>query len=105
MKITLDANPADAPCCIKVCTEDGRSLLIQTDLDYPDTASAFGFSVGNVVNADNPGCMHMSTDGTVDCPECGLSAGTFIAAARTWLDAHDGAKADDPGYFPVEVSP
>jgi hypothetical protein len=26
MKITLDSNPSDAPCCVKLIAEDGRDL-------------------------------------------------------------------------------
>jgi hypothetical protein len=44
-------------------------------------------------------CEHRGTDGTVDCPECGLTASAFISAAGDWLDENDGATAIDPGYF------
>ena len=44
-------------------------------------------------------CQHDGTDGTVDCHECGVTAGEFISAARDWLDNNDGATAEDPGYF------
>lgn len=48
MKITLDANPSDAPCCVKIEAEDGRSRLIQTDWDYPAVASVFGWDKNKV---------------------------------------------------------
>lgn len=44
-------------------------------------------------------CHHDSTDGTIDCPECGVSASAFIQAAREFLDDNDGAQAEDPGLF------
>jgi hypothetical protein len=45
------------------------------------------------------GCIHDGTDGTIDCPNCIMKASQFIAAAYSWLIDHDGATADDPGYF------
>jgi hypothetical protein len=44
-------------------------------------------------------CAHEKTDGTVDCPDCGVSKSDFIIAARNWLDENGGATVDDPGYF------
>lgn len=182
MNITLDSNPSDAPCCLKLIADDGRDILIQTDWDYPGVASTFGWSISEV-QPDNPiasfnrfelpmpkecasdchhqgacdedvaywakkldrpdsitpellkselkeygawneeeltdddqnwhrliwiaagnlqeekPCDHSKTDGTIDCPDCGLSAHTFIQSARQWLDDNDGAEAEDPGYF------
>lgn len=43
MKIKLDANPSNAPCCIRIESEDGRDRLIQTDWDWPSIASTFGW--------------------------------------------------------------
>ncbi len=183
MQITLNANPDDAPCCIAIESKDHEQrLLIQTDWDYPGTASTFGWdkadcqpdlrtayfnrfsldltaecvadcshsgqcdddvaywaskldrppeitptalaaelkeygswddqelsddaqnwrrliwlAAGNI--QDDKGCKHEGTDGTIDCPECGLKAGEFIAHARKWMDDNDGATAEDPGYF------
>lgn len=181
MKITLDSNPSDAPCCLKIVAENGKDLLIQTDFDWPGVASTFGWDISEVQaenrtayfdrfclempqgaiedcshqgkcdedvaywakeierpaeitpeklaaelkeygawdaeeladddqnwhrliwiaagNLKEDKCKHRSTDGTVDCPECGLSAHAFIQAAREWLDDNDGAEAEDPGYF------
>ena len=104
MKITLDANPDDAPCCIKIIAENGEDRLIQTDWDYPGIASSFGWSIRDVqpnglhFNPDNP-CEHSHTDGTVACPDCGKSASEFISEARQWIDDHDGETVEDPGYF------
>jgi hypothetical protein len=44
-------------------------------------------------------CGHNGTDGTIDCPQCGLSAGDFIRAAHTFLIENDGAEIVDPGYL------
>jgi hypothetical protein len=43
-------------------------------------------------------CDHDDTDGTIDC-DCGMNAMKFINDAQKWLDDHEGAVADDPGYF------
>ena len=123
-----------APCCPGeiLNDDDNRSILIQTDWDYPSVASSFGWSLRQLQKCptcgklhkdvlvrgghecwdcddcdENPDgytigintCEHDGTDGTVDCPNCGLTAGDFISAAREWLEDHDGATADDPGYF------
>lgn len=183
MTITLNANPSDAPCCLKIEAEDGRDMLVQTDYYWPAIASVFGWDKSELRAkiqtasfnrfsfdmpleavedcshsgacdsdvehwakeierpseitpellaselkecgawnadelADDPAnwrriiwlaagnlkddpCKHDGTDGTVSCPECGLSASEFIEAARQWLGDNDGAEAEDPGYFEV----
>lgn len=101
MQITLIANPPDAPCCVKIESEDGQSRLIQTDYDFPGVANTFGWSIQSVqwpVEDSDP-CEHSGTDGTVPCPKCGMPASKFIRAARQWIDDHDGITAEDPGYF------
>lgn len=99
MGITWDTD-ANAPGCAGriVNDNDGRDILVQTDWDYPGTASTFGWNMGDVRNKNGP-CDHRGTDGTVDCPDCGVTASEFIAAAGAWLSENDGATADDPGYF------
>ena len=118
----------NAPGCPgEIVSDDGRTLLIQTDWDYPGTAGSFGWSIQCVRRC--PHCEHVDTlpagdqlistdakmtcakcgeeyslcehngDGTVPCKACGLSQSDFIAAAYDWLCANDGATADDPGYF------
>ena len=67
--------------------DDGRTVLIQTDWDYPGVASVFGWSP----------CPCGKTDGTVDCPH--RTASEMIAEASQFLDAHIGETAEDPGYF------
>lgn len=92
----------NAPCCPgEIVNEDGRTVLIQTDTDFPGVASSFGWSM-RTVQPDGPrthDCRHSGTDGTVNCPECGVTATEFISAAREYLANCDGATADDPGYF------
>lgn len=122
MKITLDSNPSDAPCCVKIVADNGQDRLIQTDWDYPSVASIFGFRLASVQKCDECGylsfeltnqvvkycrrckknvghiCSHDSTDGTVDC-RCGVTVSAFINTAKDWMRDNDGAQAEDPGYF------
>lgn len=119
--LTLDAHPSDAPCCVKLESEDGKSVLLQTDWDWPAVAGLFGFPLRSVQKCDCCGkissslhntvvkycrhcetnvghvCEHSGTDGTVDCA-CGVMAGDFISAAREWIDEHDGETCENPGY-------
>jgi hypothetical protein len=81
-----------------ITADDGRDILVQLDWDYPGIAGTFGWS--SVLADPNNPCDHYGTDGTITCPDCGTTAGTFIASAADYLDAHDGATAEDPGYFP-----
>jgi hypothetical protein len=67
----------------------------------PAVARAFGWNMQGVQQpfvTPKP-CDHSCTDGTIDCPDCGITVAQFISEARCWLDDHDGATADDPGYF------
>lgn len=122
MQITLDSNPSDAPCCIKIIADNGQDRLIQTDWDWPGIASTFGFTLRSVQKCDECGkistglhnqvvkfckhcrknvgsmCHHEMTDGTIDCA-CGVTAHDFIQSAGQYLDDNDGAQAEDPGYF------
>jgi hypothetical protein len=79
----------------------GRSVLVQTDWDYPGVAQSFGWDMRETQQADRVDrpCQHDGTDGTVPCPDCGLTQTDFISAAYDWLRQQDGAKAEDPGYF------
>lgn len=100
-KLTLDANPADAPGCVKLTDDAGRSVLFQTDCDWPAVAGLFGWSTNHNMRDDQnaEACLGSQfTDGTVDCPQCGKKAGQFIAEARQYLDDHHGDKCDNPGY-------
>lgn len=120
-ELTLDANPSDAPCCVKLEDKDGKSILFQTDWDWPSVARLFKFSLASVQKCDKCGkvtfghynqvvkhcrecernvgiiCSHDETDGTIDC-SCGVTAGSFIQAAREYLDEHDGETCENPGY-------
>lgn len=76
MKITLDANPSDAPCCIKILASDGRDMLIQTDWDFPAVASAFGWDISNVQPKTRTACFNrfslgLPTDAISDCSHQG----------------------------------
>lgn len=83
----------------EVLSDDGQSLLVQLDWDFPSLASTFGWSPANVEG--ETACSHTGTDGTVACG-CGVSVGTFIASARDYLDAHIGVEVEDPGYFEIQ---
>jgi hypothetical protein len=73
--------------------EDELGILVQTDWDYPGTASTFGWSPCTECEGDCKGI----TDGTVDCAQ--KSASAMISEAGEYLDEHIGDIADDPGYF------
>lgn len=120
--LTLDANPSDAPCCVKLTDSQGRSALFQTDYDWPAVAGLFGWSTHDVQCCQNcqrrlrvsgdcsrfachdcndligQCCDHANTDGTVDCKACGIRAADFITEARLFLDDHDGETCENPGY-------
>ncbi|MBC7854309.1 MAG: hypothetical protein IAF94_12825 [Pirellulaceae bacterium] len=84
MKITL----ADGPVSTFILkAPDGRSILIQTDYDFPGVASTFGWQP----------CICGATDGTTDCPH--RTVAEMIAEAREFLASTIGEPADDPGYF------
>jgi len=84
----------------RIVAEDGRDLLVQDDRGYPSLAGTFGWNISDVIGAPgHSSCYHDGTDGTIDCQSCGRTAAEFISAARQFLDNHDGAIAEDPGYF------
>jgi len=123
MMITWNTDVEAPGCPGEILADDGRSILIQRDWDYPGTAASFGFSLRESIqrcnhcgsiHGDRDGeeeprcqdcherfavCDHSHTDGTVNCPDCGITVGEFIAAAYDWLRDNDGATAEDPGYF------
>lgn len=80
-------------------TRRGGTELIQTDWDYPATARDLGwnmrrvqgdaFTARHLRRAPNRGhgCDHRSTDGTIACPDCGVTASAFIACAAEYLDS------------------
>jgi len=72
----------------EIVAENGRSILVQTDWDYPGLAMNFGW-------VPCPECGF--TDGTVDCKH--RRASEMIAEAADYLDDHIGESFEDPGYF------
>ena len=101
MRITWEADAG--PAIGMIVAENGRTRLVQTDWDCPGVAETFGWSIRRVQRAGRrrkaKRCDHRHTDGTADCPDCGVRVGEFIDAAHEWLCGHDGAVAEDPGYF------
>jgi hypothetical protein len=71
----------------KQFTEE-ESLLIQTDWDYPPTASTFGWT-------PCPECSN--TDGTIDCEH--KTASQMISEAHDYLCENIGKVTLDPGYY------
>lgn len=65
--------------------KNGKSVLIQTDWDYPGAASLFGWTPKR-----RKGCTHDGTDGTVDCKACGKSTSDFLSEAHDYLSSHTG---------------
>lgn len=72
-----------------------HGFLVQSDWDFPAVATELGWSLarvqGNAFTArhlsrrSTKGCQHSSTDGTVTCSECGVTASAFITAAAEFL--------------------
>lgn len=75
-------NRRDAAKLEKLTGEE--SVYFQADWDFPALANNLGW------NMSSRKCRHDSTDGTVDCKECGKTASEFIAEATEWLDSHSG---------------
>lgn len=104
-KIILDADTSDCPGCVcKILNHnESRSILVQEDYGALGVASSFGWSLrvvqSKVFERVIGRCDHHRTDGSVDCPDCGVKASAFIASATEWINENDGAEADDPGYF------
>ena len=86
MKITLERGDYDS---FLLVAADGRDLLIQSDWDFPGTASTFGWVP----------CPCGATDGTVDCAH--RTRSDMIVEARAFLTEHLGKAVEDPGYFEV----
>jgi len=64
----------------------GDGEFFQTDTDFPALARSWGWR-GKI---GRERCDHRKTDGTVDCPDCGVRAWQFIDAAGTYLDGQVG---------------
>lgn len=111
MKITVEGNRFGH---YVIVAETGRTRYIQQDLSFPGVARDFGWDIASVQfpadDADDDAaetartpfrCTHIGTDGSVDCPACGMTAGQFIASAAEYLD-NCNEIVDDPGYFGAE---
>jgi hypothetical protein len=77
-----------------------RGEFTQTDWHFPGLAQSLGWSLTRVQKGRDGRlrllkrrpthgtfCPHDSTDGTVTCRGCGLTAGEFIYAASDFLDS------------------
>jgi hypothetical protein len=84
MKIALQEGDVNT---FLIVADSGRSILVQSDWDFPNLATLFGWSA----------CPCGTTDGTIDCDHQTVSE--MIEDAREFLRAHIGDTADDPGYF------
>lgn len=80
--------------------DDGRDLLVQSDMEYPSVAMAFGW--GGPCAKCRRTC-HGASDGTISCPR--RTTSEHIAKAQAWLDTHIGRRVADPGYFEEIVYP
>lgn len=89
--VTYYVEPYRFGCYLIVAeAESGRrrTVLVQTDWDFPGVASRLGWVA----------CPCGFTDGTVDCAH--RKAGEMIADARAHLDASDGVPcAELADYF------
>jgi len=71
--------------------ENGGTILIQTDWDYPAVASYFGWVP----------CEHCNmTDGTVDCEH--KTATQMIQEAQDFLNRSIGEEIEDPGLENIQ---
>ena len=101
MKVLLE-NEVAGTFLLSLCHDNGKPIteewlsthggagetshLFQVDFDYPGLAESLGWDRKFVKNE----CDHRSTDGTIDCKECGVTVSQFISAATKWLLDHDG---------------
>lgn len=74
--------------------QDDRTILVQTDWDFPGLARLFGWVA----------CECGATDGTSSCRSCDRHPGQMISeAAQVLYDVHNRDDqdqwVDDPGYF------
>jgi hypothetical protein len=76
-----------------------RGQLYQYDYEWPGLARSLGWNLARVQRVRGAmqhlarlpsratACLHLGTDGTVDCRDCGVTASEFIRAAAEYLDA------------------
>jgi len=60
----------------------GETKLVQSDWGYPALARELGWNG----KRGRERCPHRGTDGTVKCPDCGMTADQFIVAAAEFID-------------------
>jgi hypothetical protein len=71
----------------QLAAQNGQSVLLQSDWDFPKAASLFGFVP----------CPCGQTDGTIRCPH--RAPREMIEHALAFLWKHVGESTEDPGYF------
>lgn len=70
--------------------ESDETVLVDIDYDYTGLASRLGWAP-----------CHGSTDGTIDCPECGKTADDLISEAYDHLMENEHEEAEGLlDYFP-----
>jgi hypothetical protein len=80
-----------APTGFLVVRKGGRvdreqdTLLVQNDYEYPAFALAMGWPIP---------CTCGSSDGTIDCEDCNVTAAAMIASALAWIETHEGERFD-----------
>jgi len=79
-------NSSYVPCGFLIVPNEGDpydeevTVLIQTDWDFPAVATRMGWEVC---------CGEGSTDGTIDCPDCGKTASEMITGAYNFIKEHE----------------
>jgi len=93
---------SDYTSCAFLIVRDGGnpqsesdSVLVDLDWDWPGIAGRMGWSLAShqVLNRGYYGqgpCEHSGTDGTIDCPDCGLTPTSFIREAGEHIRDHAG---------------
>ena len=98
-----------APCGFLIVPNNGDSrdenqtTLIQLDWDYPAIARSMEWSLTAVQcdPDDHDYCEHESTDGTIPCKECAVTASQFISAAYKYIREHSDEEFDGlDAYLP-----
>lgn len=88
-----------APCSFLIVKNGGDpykeedTILISSDWDYPGVASRLGWSPAEIWHISK--CKHNSTDGSIDCKDCGTLAMNFINSAYEWIKDNEGDRFND----------
>lgn len=103
MQVTVSRHPS-VPCGYLITNDaDDRTEMCTFDHDFPNLARTFGWDMIAYVQAEPMRfrCRHHSTDGSIDCTECGVTASEFITEARAWLNSNTPKTVEDAdGLFP-----